>query len=137
MQFLNFKEGQFVDFLALRRIAAVISAVLILAGIASVTLHKGLKYGIDFRGGTNVQIQFTTQPNLDQLRKLFAEQGMKNVIFQTFGDLVDKEILLGLPIDSPLGTGEHLTTELGKILLTQHPEFEIRRIESILSLIHI
>ena len=43
-------------------------------------------------------------------------------VLQTFGDLVDKEILLGLPIDSPLGTGEHLTTELGKILLTQHPE---------------
>ena len=131
MQFLNFQEGQFINFLAFRRIAAIISAVLILAGIGSVTVHKGLKYGIDFRGGTNVQIQFTTKPNLDQLRKLFAEQGMKNVVLQTFGDLVDKEILLGLPIDSPLGTGEHLTTELGNILLTLHPEFEIRRIESI------
>ena len=128
MQFLNFQEGQFINFLAFRRIAAIISAVLILAGIVSVTAHKGLKYRIDFRGGTNVQIQFTTQPNLDQIRKLFAEQGMKNVVLQTFGDLADKEILLGLPIDSPLGTGEHLTTELGKILLTQHPEFEIRRI---------
>ncbi len=131
MQFINFKEGQFINFLAFRRIAAIISVVFILAGIASVTLHKGLKYGIDFRGGTNVQIQFSTQPNLDQLRKLFVEQGMKNVVLQTFGDLEDKEILLGLPIDSPLGTGEHLTTELGKILLTQHPNFEIRRIESI------
>ena len=131
MQFINFEEGQFINFLALRRVAAIISALLILAGIGSVTLHKGLKYGIDFRGGTNVQIQFTTQPNLDQLRKLFGEQGMKNVILQTFGDLADKEILLGLPIDSPLGTGEHLTEELGKILLTQHPKFEIRRIESI------
>ena len=79
MQFLNFKEGQFINFLALRRFAAIISALLILAGIGSVTVNKGLKYGIDFRGGTNVQIQFTTQPNLDQLRKLFAEQGMKNV----------------------------------------------------------
>ena len=131
MQFLNFQEGQFINFLAFRRIAAIISGILILAGIVSVTVHKGLKYGIDFRGGTNVQIQFTTQPNLDQLRKLFAEQGMNNVVLQTFGDLADKEILLGLPIDSPLGTDEHLTTELGKILLTQHPEFEIRRIESI------
>ena len=85
MQFLNFQEGQFINFLAFRRIAAIISGILILAGIVSVTLHKGLKYGIDFRGGTNVQIQFTTLPNLDQLRKLFAEQGMKNVVLQTFG----------------------------------------------------
>ena len=131
MNFIDFKEGQFINFLSFRRPAAIISAILILAGIGSVTLHKGLKYGIDFRGGTNVQIQFKTQPNLDQLRELFAEQGMKNVILQTFGELTDKEILLGLPIDSPLGTGEHLTTELGKIILSQHPEFEIRRIETI------
>ena len=131
MNFIDFKEGQFINFLSFRRPAAIISAILILAGIGSVTLHKGLKYGIDFRGGTNVQIQFKTQPNLDQLRELFAEQGMKNVILQTFGELTDKEILLGLPIDSPMGTGENLTKELGKIFLNQHPEFEIRRIESI------
>ena len=131
MQFLNFQEGQFINFLAFRRIAAIISGILILAGSVSVTVQKGLKYGIDFRGGTNVQIQFTTTPNLDQLRELFAEHGMNNVVLQTFGDIADQEILLGLPIDSPLGTGEHLTTELGKILLTQHPKFEIRRIESI------
>ena len=131
MQFLNFNEGQFINFLAFRRIATIISAIFILAGIASVTLHKGLKYGIDFRGGTNVQIQFKTQPNLDNLRRLFAKKGMKNVVLQTFGDFADKEILLGLPIDSPLGTGEHLTKELGNILLNQHSEFEVRRIESI------
>lgn len=131
MQFLNFKEGQFINFLGYRRLAAIFSGILILGGVASIALHKGLKYGIDFRGGTNVQIQFTSQPNLDQLRKLFAEHDMKNVVLQTFGDLADQEILLGLPIDSPLGTGENLTTELGKILLTQHPKFEIRRIESI------
>ncbi len=131
MQFLNFKEGQFINFLAYRRFAGIISAILLLAGIGSVTVQNGLKYGIDFRGGTNVQIQFKTEPNLDQLRKLFAEQGMNNVVLQTFGDLVEKEILLGLPIDSPLGTGENLTRELGKIILTQHPKFEIRRIESI------
>ena len=131
MQFINFEEGQFINFLALRRVAAIISALFILAGIGSVTLHKGLKYGIDFRGGTNIQIQFTTQPNLDKFRKLFAGQGMKNVVIQTFGDLADREILLGLPIDSPLGTGDQLTEKLGEILLTQHKEFEIRRIESI------
>ena len=98
MQFFNFKEGQFINFLALRRIAAVISAVLILAGIGSVAVHKGLKYGIDFRGGTNVQIQFTTQPNLDQLRKLFAEQGMKNVILQTFVTLLIRKYYLGFQL---------------------------------------
>ena len=131
MQFLNFKEGHFIDFLAFKRLAAIVSGILILAGVASIVAHNGLKYGIDFRGGTNVQIQFSTPPNLDQLRNFFAENGMKNVVLQTFGDLADHEILLGLPINSPLGTGENLTSELRKILEPQHPKLEIRRIETI------
>ena len=131
MQFINFKEGQFIDFLSFKRTAAVFSAILILGGIASIVAHQGLKYGIDFRGGTNVQIQFSTPPDLDQLRQFFAEKGMKNVVLQTFGDAADQEILLGLPTGSPLGTGEKLTSELRKILLPQHPKLEIRRIETI------
>ena len=131
MQFLNFKEGQFIDFLSFKRLAAVISAILILGGVASIVAHQGLKYGIDFRGGTNVQIQFSTAPDLDQLRQFFAEKGMKNVVLQTFGDAAEKEILLGLPTGSPLGTGEQLTSELRNILLPQHPKLEIRRIETI------
>jgi len=131
MQFLNFKDGEAIDFLSLQRLSAIISGMIILAGVASIVVHKGLKYGIDFRGGTNVQIQFSTTPNLDQLRQFFAERGMKNVVLQTFGNVADKEILLGLPINSPLGTGEHLTSELRKILLPQHPKLEIRRIETI------
>ena len=131
MQFLNFKDGEAIDFLSFRRLAAIISGIIILAGVTSIVVHKGLKYGIDFRGGTNVQIQFSTPPNLDQLRQFFAERGMKNVVLQTFGDVADQEILLGLPIDGPLGTGEDLTAELRKILLPQHPKLEIRRIETI------
>ena len=105
--------------------------MIILAGVASIVVHKGLKYGIDFRGGTNVQIQFATPPNLDQLRQFFAEREMQNMVLQTFGYVADQEILLGLPIDGPLGTGEDLTAELRKILLPQHPKLEIRRIETI------
>jgi preprotein translocase subunit SecF len=131
MQFLNFKEGQFIDFLSYKRIAAIFSGLLILAGVASIVAHQGLKYGIDFKGGTNVQIQFSTAPDLDQLRQFFAEKDMQNVVLQTFGDPADKEILLGLPTGSPLGTGEKLTSELRKILLPQHPKLEIRRIETI------
>ena len=131
MQFLNFKDGEAIDFLSLRRLSAIISGMIILAGVASIVVHKGLKYGIDFRGGTNVQIQFATPPNLDQLREFFAEREMQNMVLQTFGNVADQEILLGLPIDGPLGTGEDLTAELRKILLPQHPKLEIRRIETI------
>jgi len=131
MQILNFKDGQYIDFLGFKRLASIFSGVLILAAVTSIVANNGLKYGIDFRGGTNVQIQFSTPPNLDQLRQFFVEIGMKNVVLQTFGDLSDHEILLGLPIDSPLGKGENLTKELRKIIEPLYPKLEIRRIETI------
>ena len=77
------------------------------------------------------KFNFRLHQNLDQLRNFFAVNGMKNVVLQTFGDLADHEILLGLPINSPLGTGENLTSELRNILEPQHPKLEIRRIETI------
>ena len=112
MQLLKLKDGQFIDFLSLKKIAAVISLILILGGIISIVSHKGLKYGIDFKGGTNVQIQFSAKPNLDIIRQIFSEKMMNNIVLQTFGDIENKEILLGLPLDSQLGTGEKLTIEL-------------------------
>ncbi len=131
MQLLKLKEGQFIDFLSYKKIAALISFILILGGIVSIVSHNGLKYGIDFKGGTNVQIQFSDQPNLDTIRQIFSEKMMNNIILQTFGDIENKEILLGLPIDSPLGTGERLTLELKNILQSQNKNIEIRRIETI------
>ncbi len=131
MRIIKIKEGNYIDFLSFKKIASLISLVLILGGITSIIYHNGLKYGIDFKGGTNVQIQFSQMPDLDQIRNLFSERGMKNIILQTFGDVSNNEILLGLPINSPLGTGEKLTSELKNILKTNHPNLEIRRIETI------
>jgi len=131
MQLLNFKEGQFINFLKFKRVAAIISLALILGGVISVVVHKGLKYGIDFRGGTNVQIQFSTKPNLDEIRQIFSERGIERIVLQTFGDVANREVLLGLAINSSLGTGEKLTAELNNILLKHYPKLEIRRIETI------
>ena len=131
MQLLKIKEGEFIDFLSLKKITAVISIILILGGIVSIVSHKGLKYGIVFKGGTNVQIKFLVQPDLDKIRQIFSEKSMNNIVLQTFGDVKNKEILLGLPIDSPLGAGEKLTFELKNIRQSQYKNIEIRRIETI------
>jgi len=131
MQLLKLKEGQFIDFLSFKSIAAVISLIVILGGLVSIVYHKGLKYGIDFKGGTNVQIQFSAQPDLDIIRQIFSEKGMNNIVLQTFGDIENKEILLSLPLDSPLGTGEKLSVGIKTIIQTQYQKLEIRRIETI------
>ena len=52
-----FADAKF-DFVGKRRIAAVISLVLIAAGLASLGLKGGPKYSIDFTGGSLIQVQF-------------------------------------------------------------------------------
>ena len=124
------KEGTVIDFLGKRFYAGIFSAILIVGGIVSILMHQGLNYGIDFRGGTNIQIRFKEVPNLDQLRNFFSEQNLGNVMLQTFGAVEDREILLGLSVENPLGTGEKLTAGLREMLQPNYPEIEIRRIEA-------
>ncbi|MEL0327992.1 MAG: protein translocase subunit SecF, partial [Deltaproteobacteria bacterium] len=120
-----------IRFLEKRRYTIYLSIFLVLSTFLSVLLHGGLNYGIDFRGGTNVQIRFDSEPDLNQLRELFANQGYDSIMLQTFGAEEDREILLGLPIDSSLGTGESLTTNLQQILQNANTNPEIRRVETI------
>ncbi len=120
-----------IRFLEKRRYTIYLSIFLVLSTFLSVLLHGGLNYGIDFRGGTNVQIRFDSDPDLNQLRELFANQGYDSIMLQTSGAREDREILLGLPIDSSLGTGESLTTNLQQILQNANTNPEIRRVETI------
>ncbi|MBV9887310.1 MAG: protein translocase subunit SecF, partial [Acidobacteria bacterium] len=53
-----------------------LSAILLIAGLIS-WLHEGsLRYGIDFRGGTNVDVRFAQPPNIDQIRDALKTQGL-------------------------------------------------------------
>jgi preprotein translocase subunit SecF len=124
-------EGTVIDFLGKRKITYVFSAILILIGIISIFGHEGLNYGIDFRGGTNVQLRFAEDPSLDRLREVFATEGQGNVQLQTFGDPTEREVLLILPVDSALGKGEQLTKSIQELLGTEYPGMEVRRIETI------
>jgi len=52
------KKQTHIDFMGKFKMAMIFSVVLILAGIVSIVMHGGLKYGIDFKGGTLVQLRF-------------------------------------------------------------------------------
>ncbi|MGK5094731.1 protein translocase subunit SecF [Deltaproteobacteria bacterium TL4] len=120
------------DFLGKRKIAAVISALMILVGMVSIALHRGLNFGIDFRGGTNVQIRFEKQVNLDDLRKVFAtREDSGEMSLQTFGVPEDNEVLLILPVDSKLAKDGQLKENLTELLKDKYPQMELRRVATI------
>ena len=71
-----------IDFVGSRKIFFWISGLIMLACLVSV-IFKGLNYGIDFTGGTMVQVQFKDDINIDKVRSALSQKGVKADI-QTF-----------------------------------------------------
>src|SRR5215813_7670340 len=66
-----------------------LSAILLIAGWASIFLKGGLYYSIDFKGGTNVDVRFAQTPNIDTLRKGLSSQGLGNSEIQSVSDIAN------------------------------------------------
>ncbi|MGV7220067.1 MAG: protein translocase subunit SecF [Nitrospinales bacterium] len=84
-----FKKETHFDFMGKRKMAMAISGFFILASLASIVFNGGLKYGIDFAGGTLVQLQFKTPPDLNQIRDGLKEIGLSDSTIQEFGSKND------------------------------------------------
>ena len=63
-----FKNTNF-DFLGKKWPFIIASLVLTIAGLASIAMHGGLKYGIDFKGGALMTVKFASDPPVEQIRK--------------------------------------------------------------------
>jgi len=80
-----FKRQTEFDFMGKKQTAISLSAILILIGIISVIIHGGLKYGIDFAGGTLVQLKFEKPPAIEEIRDGLKTIGLGDSTIQEFG----------------------------------------------------
>ena len=62
------KPGINIDFVGKMKYAIIFSAILILIGIGSVIYHGGFNLGIDFAGGSIIQVKFSKNVSADQIR---------------------------------------------------------------------
>ena len=83
---MRFFRNANYDFLSVRRRAYVVSAVLLLLGMGSLVLHGGPRYGVDFTGGTLLQVEFFEPTSVSDLRGVLASAGMENAQIQQLGD---------------------------------------------------
>jgi preprotein translocase subunit SecF len=83
------------DFVGKRRWFYVASLALVAVGIASIALHGGLNYGIDFTGGTLIQVRFARPVTVDQVRRGLDQIQLGGAVIQQFGD--PQEYLIRLP----------------------------------------
>lgn len=119
-----------LDFIGKRKIAFVLSVACILISIGSLILHKGPKYGIDFAGGTLIQVKFVSAADTSNINSGLASIGLGNSSIQEFGEQSANEYLIRT--ENPLVTAEGFSSELEKALeASVGTDAEIRRLEMV------
>ena len=87
-----------INFMGQRKLALIVSAVLIVISIASLAT-RGLNYGLDFTGGTLIQLSYQTDPDLNEIRDAMAAGGFPGAVVQSFGDERDVLVRIGADPD--------------------------------------
>ena len=88
-----------VNWIEKRRFFFGFSLLIISIGVISLVRNGGPKYGIDFRGGTLLQVKFSQDINIDELRSLLSGAGVEGSTLQRYGPSSDNEVLVGLDVE--------------------------------------
>ncbi len=85
-----------IDFLGKKWFFLGLSLILSVGGILSMLFWHHIPLGVDFRGGTIVDVKFTSTPNVDKIRATMDSSGLKNARIQRFGPAANNEVLISL-----------------------------------------
>ncbi|MDF0750654.1 protein translocase subunit SecF [Marinobacter sp. 71-i] len=77
-------EKKPIDFMGFRKIASVVSIALIVISVALLAT-RGLNYGLDFTGGTSVELEYQQAPALSNIRQTLEAAGYEQFVVQNFG----------------------------------------------------
>jgi preprotein translocase subunit SecF len=113
------------DFLGKRRLALSISAVLIVVSLASLAI-QGLVLGIDFTGGTLVEVGYEQPAELEKIRSSLHENGFPDAVVQNFGTARDVLIRLKVREESK---EDPLSSQILRLLQQSGEKVDMRRVE--------
>jgi preprotein translocase subunit SecF len=114
------------NFIGRRRIAYVVSILAMIIGLGSLAT-RGIRYDIDFTGGTLVQVRFEQRPDIGQIRRALGKGGLGESIIQEFGDPREYIIRLSLTVSSSQDVAKQIEQALARD--ASLGKIEIRRVE--------
>lgn len=111
------------DFMGKRRLAGTFSVLMVLGACVSLMV-QGLNWGLDFTGGTLVEVEFAKPTDPEAVRVELLQAGFQNGVVQYFG--TDRDLLIRMPPQPGVDQaklGDRLIESLG----TNHPGVELRQ----------
>lgn len=115
-------KKQVIDFMGKRKIAVALSVFLLIASIGSLAFN-GLQLGLDFTGGTLVEVEYAQAPNLEEVRQQLNAAGYEKLVVQNFG--ADTSVLVRLS----QGFNDKVGAEVASALAESGASLELKRAE--------
>ncbi len=115
-----------IDFMGVRKLAMTVSLLLILVSIVSLVINK-LNVGIDFTGGSVIELGYPTSVDLGPIRQALEQGGYKDAIVQHFGSA--KDVLIRLAPQKDQDKAELSTRVINLLKQQNETDIDVRRVD--------
>ena len=125
MEFFRVKKD--IPFMKYSKISAVISTTVFILAIFFIIV-RGLNLGVDFTGGTMMEISYPKAANIDDIRQTLQDINLEDAQVQNFG--TEEDVLIRLPIRESLSIAE-ISEKVADALKLSNGLMEVKRVESV------
>jgi len=123
MEFFRIKHD--IPFMSYGRLTTIISLVTFLFAVFFLAT-RGLNFGVDFTGGTVIEIHYAQPADLSKVRDQLGGIGLRDALVQNFGS--SKDVLIQVPLKQ-ITSGAKLSEQVFGTLHQQDASVEMRRVE--------
>ncbi|WP_047532692.1 protein translocase subunit SecF [Methylotenera sp. N17] len=116
-----------IPFMSYGRLTTTISLVTFILAVFFLAT-RGLNYGVDFTGGTVMEVNYPQSANIDNIRQAVDSIGLKDATVQNFG--TSHDVLIRLPIKKDMSIAQ-LSEKVSSALKAADPQADVRRVESV------
>jgi preprotein translocase subunit SecF len=122
-----FRIKKDIPFMSYGRLTTTISLITFILAIIFL-VAKGLNLGVDFTGGTLMEVSYTHPADIDKIRQVMDKIELKDATVQNFG--TSKDVLIRLPLRQELSIAQ-LSEKVSAALIESDKETKIQRVESV------